>query len=197
MPAEEVAALGLGLASRMSLDQLEAATLLFNSIKFATTEQMAIPMPLVWTHFMNHRTVASGCRRAGRQRGGRSRLTSNGDAHVERGQPAFQELAQLPVVGGGAQAQLGGALNGGPGNVVGARAEAGRMGGGAGQADADCSEEEHTLRRPASETSLHDHVGDAARWNDVAGSVIPPLIVDRGGRGDTSPRRCRRDAVLR
>ena len=75
MSAAEVAALGPGLASRMSTEQLTAATLLHNSISIATTEHMSVPLPAVRLVFMNHlqrciRMPAGGATAGGSQQTG-------------------------------------------------------------------------------------------------------------------------------
>ena len=75
MTAEQVAALGLGLAARMSVAQLHAATLLHGSIQRATTTENVIPMSVVKRAFMNHmqkciRMPAGGALAGGSQQTG-------------------------------------------------------------------------------------------------------------------------------
>jgi hypothetical protein len=75
MTAAEVAALGPGLASRMSMDQLEAASVLFNSLSVSTTEQNSVSIADVRRVFMNHlsrciRMPAGGATAGGSQQTG-------------------------------------------------------------------------------------------------------------------------------
>ena len=75
MTAEQVAALGPGLASKMSMEQLTEASILFNSITTATTEQNSISLTLVRTTFNNHlrtciRMPAGGATSGGSQQTG-------------------------------------------------------------------------------------------------------------------------------
>jgi hypothetical protein len=75
MTADEVAALGPGLASRMSMEQLEAASVLFNSLSISTTEQNSNPIADVHRVFMNHlqrciRMPAGGATAGGSQQTG-------------------------------------------------------------------------------------------------------------------------------
>ena len=75
MTAEEVAALGPGLASLMSMEQLEAAALLLASVKTATTTQNVTSVHAVRQTFFNHlqrciRMPAGGAHAGGSQQTG-------------------------------------------------------------------------------------------------------------------------------
>ena len=75
MSAEKLAALGPGLASRMSMEQLREASLLFNSLSVATTEQNSVSVAMVHHVFMNHllhcmRMPAGGATARGSQQTG-------------------------------------------------------------------------------------------------------------------------------
>lgn len=75
MSADEVAALGPGLASRMSREQLAEAALLFSSISISTTAHLLVPIPAVRLVFMNHlgrciRMPAGGATAGGSQQTG-------------------------------------------------------------------------------------------------------------------------------
>ena len=61
----------------MSTEQLEEASLLFNSLAIASTEHNSVPIASVLTAFNNHlRGCIRICQRAGRAREARSRRAS-------------------------------------------------------------------------------------------------------------------------
>ena len=75
MTANEVAALGEGLVSRMSAEQLRAAAVLYSTISSATTKANVIPIEVLRQTFMNHlqrhiRMPAGGALAGGSQQTG-------------------------------------------------------------------------------------------------------------------------------
>ena len=94
MTAEEVAALGPALASRMSMEQLEAASVLFSSIAISTTNHNSIPIVDVRRVFMNHlqrciRMPAGGATAGGSQQTGfeMELITADGASRMFEGWP--------------------------------------------------------------------------------------------------------------
>ena len=94
MSAEEVAALGPGLASLMSIEQLTEAFLLLNSISASTTQQNSNSMEAVRLVFMNHlhrciRMPAGGATSGGSQQTGFEieLITSDAASRIFEGWP--------------------------------------------------------------------------------------------------------------
>ena len=94
MSAEEIQALGPGLASRMSFEQLKAASLMFNSISAATTEHNSNTIIGVRLVFANHlksciRMPAGGAGAGGSQQTGfeMELVTSDAASRIFEGWP--------------------------------------------------------------------------------------------------------------
>ena len=93
MTAAEVAALGPGLASRMSMEQLEAAVLLFTTLGNTTTQNV-VSIPDLRQAFVNHMRGCMRMPRGGALAGGSQQtgfeiplVTAGGAASLFEGWP--------------------------------------------------------------------------------------------------------------